>query len=87
MLALYGAVSVICLLLSNLIVGDGHPKLLLLLQLIWLAALAPGMLIGVERNGIVGAGAAHVVVILFVVLPVYLFTLKRWRIASPAALV
>jgi len=45
--------------------------------LIWLAGLLPAMAIGVHEDGIVGAAIAHIVIIGPVVLPCYLFALKR----------
>ena len=76
-LSLYGAISVICLLFANMLAGVGRTKFLLGVQLVWLAALAPAMVIGVRRDGIVGAAIAHIVIIGPIVLPSYLFALKR----------
>ena len=76
-LTLYSAISVICLLFANIIAGMGRTKLLLAVQLIWLVALAPAMAFGVHRDGIVGAAFAHIAVIGPIVLPCYLFALKR----------
>jgi lipopolysaccharide exporter len=76
-LAFYGAVSIICVLFANMLASLGKSKLLLILQLVWLAALAPAMDIGVHRHGIFGAAVAHVVVIVPIVMPCYLFALKR----------
>ena len=45
-------------------------KISLVVQLIWLGALIPAMVLGVTRGGIVGAAFAHVAVIGPVVLPV-----------------
>jgi RNA polymerase sigma factor (sigma-70 family) len=55
----------------------GRAKFILIVQLIWLAALVPAMVLGVQRNGIVGAAVAHVVVIGPIVLPIYLFGLRK----------
>jgi O-antigen/teichoic acid export membrane protein len=76
-LALYGAISVICLLFANMLAGLGRTRFLLLVQLIWLGTLAPAMTIGVHKAGIVGAAVAHLIVIGPIVLPSYLFALKR----------
>jgi PST family polysaccharide transporter len=86
-LAAYGAVSILCLLFGNLLVGEGHPRLLLFVQIAWLAVLAPAMIIGVRIDGINGAGIAHVIVIVIVVLPAYLYALKRWSMTGPRTLV
>ena len=76
-LSLYGAISVICSLFASVLAGTGRAKSLLVIQLVWLGALIPAMSIGVDRNGIVGAAEAHIVVIVPIVLPIYLFVLKR----------
>jgi lipopolysaccharide exporter len=74
-LALYGCLSIICLLFSNIIAGLGRSKGLLAIQLGWLAALVPAMTLGVRLDGIEGAAAAHVAVIVPVVVPSYLLVL------------
>jgi lipopolysaccharide exporter len=76
-LVLYGAASVICSLCTNILAGLGLSRILFLLQLGWLSALIPAMLIGVRMDGIFGAAVAHVVVIGLCVLPCYLVILKR----------
>jgi lipopolysaccharide exporter len=76
-LAVYSAVSIACLLFANILAGLGRTSSLLIVQLVWLCALAPAMAAGVHRDGIVGAAAAHVAVIAPVVLPCYLFCMKR----------
>lgn len=77
LLAPYGALSVLCLLLANVLVGLAKTRVLLLVQLTWLVALVPGMYIGVRVHGVLGAAVAHVVVMATVVLPTYLVTLRR----------
>jgi PST family polysaccharide transporter len=76
-LSLYGAISIICILFANMLTSLGMAKFTLVVQLAWLGALVPAMALGVHRNGIVGAAIAHIVVIGPLVLPSYLFTLKR----------
>ncbi|HEY2641262.1 MAG TPA: lipopolysaccharide biosynthesis protein [Streptosporangiaceae bacterium] len=76
-LSLYGVISIICVLFANILTSLGQARLILIVQLLWLAALAPAMAIGVHRDGIVGAALAHIVVIGPLVLPVYLFFLRR----------
>lgn len=76
-LVLYGAASVICALCMNLLAGLGLSKVLFLLQLGWLGALIPAMLIGVRIDGIFGAAVAHALVICLLVLPCYLAIVKR----------
>ncbi len=76
-LSLYGAVFIVCLLFANMLTSLGQTKLLLALQVIWIGTLVPAMVVGVHRDGIVGAAYAHVLVIAPIVLPSYLLALKR----------
>jgi len=76
-LSLYGAVFIACLLFANMLTALGRTKILLVLQLIWISTLVPAMVLGVHKDGIVGAAYAHVAVIAPIVLPSYLFALKR----------
>jgi lipopolysaccharide exporter len=76
-LSLYGAISVICILFANILASLGKAKLTLVVQLLWIGALVPAMALGVHRNGIVGAAMAHIAVIGPLVLPSYLFALRK----------
>ena len=76
-LSLYGALFVICLLVANIIIAMGQTAVLLGVQLVGLIFLLPTMALGVNRFGLVGVGAAHVVVTCCVVLPAYLVVLRR----------
>lgn len=76
-LTLYGAISIICLLFANILAGLGKVKLLLLIQMLWITALIPAMVIGVHLDGIFGAAFAHIAIIGPVVLPIYLVALRR----------
>jgi PST family polysaccharide transporter len=76
-LSCYGLISVAGILFSNMLAALGRSKFVLAVQLIWLVALVPAMAIGVRMGGIVGAAIAHIVIIGPVVLPCYLFALKR----------
>ena len=76
-LSVYGAISIICVLFSNIIASMGQTRLLLVTQLVWISTLVPAMAIGVHRNGIAGAAIAHIAVIGPIVLPTYLLALKR----------
>lgn len=76
-LSLYGAISIICILFSNMLTSLGRAKSTLAIQVLWLAVLVPAMVIGVQRNGIVGAAVAHIVVIGPIVLPSFLFALRK----------
>ena len=76
-LSIYGVVSMVCLLFANMLTSFGRTKILLVLQLIWIGTLVPAMVLGVRRDGIVGAAYAHIAVIVPIVLPSYLLALKR----------
>lgn len=76
-LALYGAVSVICILFGNLLTSFGKANSALVIQLCWLGVLIPAMAVGVHADGIVGAAVAHLAVIGPVVLPLYLLAIRR----------
>lgn len=76
-LSLYGAISISGVLFANILAGLGTTRWMLVVQLVWIGTLVPAMALGVRADGIVGAGIAHVVVIAAIVLPTYLFTLKR----------
>jgi lipopolysaccharide exporter len=76
-LTIYGAVSIGCVLFANVLAGLGLSRFLFLVQVVWLGALVPAMIIGVHRGGIAGAAVAHIAVIGPIVLPCYLFVLKR----------
>jgi lipopolysaccharide exporter len=76
-LAAYGAVSILCGLFANVLAGLGLSRLLFAVQLVWLAVLVPAMVIGVHKAGLIGAAVAHIAVIVPIVLPSYLFLLRR----------
>jgi lipopolysaccharide exporter len=76
-LAVYSAAFMVCLLFANMLTGLGATRLLLILQLIWIGTLVPAMVLGVHRDGIMGAAYAHVAVIVPIVLPSYLLAIKR----------
>jgi PST family polysaccharide transporter len=76
-LSLYGAISIICVLFANMLASFGKAKFIFVVQLLWLVTLVPAMAFGVHRNGIVGAAAAHIAVIGPLILPSYLFAVRR----------
>jgi lipopolysaccharide exporter len=76
-LSVYGVISIICLLFSGMLTGLGRSRFVLIVQMVWLAALFPAMTVGVRKDGIVGAAIAHIIVIGPIVLPSYLIALKR----------
>jgi PST family polysaccharide transporter len=76
-LALYGAVFVVVSLLSNLLVGTGRTARTLAIQVLWILTLVPTMLLGVRLQGLQGVAWAHVAVVVVVVLPLYVVSVRR----------
>jgi lipopolysaccharide exporter len=76
-LAVFGAMRVVFDLAATFLIARGGSRPVLLVQLAWVAALVPAMIVGVRTWGIVGAGVAHVFIALIVVLPAYLLALNR----------
>jgi O-antigen/teichoic acid export membrane protein len=76
-LTLYGIISIVCMLFSQMLAALGQSKFILIVQLVWLTALIPAMVLGIHADGIVGAASAHIIVIVPIVLPCYLIALKR----------
>ncbi len=79
-LAIFGAARTMVELLSDFLVALGRTRAIFIIQVVWIAALVPAMIIGVRRDGIVGAGTAHAVVIVGVTLPIYVLALRPFRI-------
>jgi PST family polysaccharide transporter len=76
-LALFGAMRVVFDLMATFLIARGASRPVLLVQIAWVVALVPAMVVGVHARGLVGAGIAHLVVALAVVLPAYTLTLNR----------
>lgn len=76
-LSLYGLIFILSQLFVPMLTALGEPKFVLIVQIIWLAALIPAMAIGVHWDGITGAAIAHIVVVVPLVLPCYIVALKR----------
>jgi PST family polysaccharide transporter len=76
-LALFGSPRVIISLFSDVLVAVDRTRHLFRLQMLWLVALAPAMILAVYLGAGVGAGIAQVVVAVGVVLPAYVFVLVR----------
>jgi PST family polysaccharide transporter len=76
-LSFYGLISIVGILFANMLAALGLSKVVLGIQLVWLAVLFPAMYIGVRQHGIVGAAVAHIVVIVPIVLPCYIIALNH----------
>lgn len=76
-LAVFGAIRVVLDLLATFLIAAGETRQVLAVQLLWLAGMVPAMVFAVREWGLVGAGWAHVVLSLAVVLPAYAHYLRR----------
>ena len=65
---------------ATYLIACGMTRQVLVVQIVWLAALVPAMILGVMADGLAGAGWAHVLVAIVVVLPLYLVFLHRARV-------
>jgi lipopolysaccharide exporter len=84
-LALFGAMRIVIDLAATFLIARGASKPVLYVQVAWLFALVPAMVLGVNAGGLVGAGIAHLAVGLIVVFPAYALALKQQGV-SPRAL-
>jgi O-antigen/teichoic acid export membrane protein len=62
----------------------GRSRVLLVVQVVWLVALIPALYAGARADGISGVAAAHVGVAVGIVLPIYLWELRRVEIGVRA---
>jgi lipopolysaccharide exporter len=85
-LAVYGSIFSVSLLLSNLLVGTGRAHVVLIVQAVSIAVLIPTIIWGISSFGIIGAAYAHVVVIFLTVMPMYLWALRS-SVASIARVI
>ncbi|MFZ4518202.1 MAG: lipopolysaccharide biosynthesis protein [Microthrixaceae bacterium] len=85
-LSLYGVIFVTCVLFANIIIAMGRTGVLMIVQVVALAALVPTIALGLHRLGLVGVGVAHIVVICAVTLPTYLVAVRRTTRATPLLL-
>lgn len=76
-LAVYGALFSVSLLFANVLVAAGATSRLLGIQLVWVAVLVPGMVVGVHVDGLVGVAWAHVASIALVAVPLYVMAVRR----------
>jgi lipopolysaccharide exporter len=83
-LAVFGAMRVVFDLMATFLIARGASKPVLLVQVAWVVALVPAMVLGVHARGLVGAGVAHIVVGFAVVLPAYGLALNRQGVLFPA---
>lgn len=79
-LGIFGALRMIFDLFVSYLLARGHSTRVLAVQAVWIIGLVPTTVFLVHQNGAVGAGLAHAVVSLGVVLPAYLVVLYRCHV-------
>lgn len=81
LLAVFGVARVVCDLMATFLIARSGSGRVFVVQIVWVAALAPAMLLCVHLWGIVGAGVAHLFVVSAVVLPAYILALKKHAVS------
>lgn len=76
-LAVLGGFRVVFDVFAAFLLTKGASRSMLVIQLVWIAALIPAIYLGTRWGGIAGAGLAHAAVAALVVLPCYLVAMKR----------
>lgn len=76
-LGVFGSMRLLLTLLGNILAALGKSQYVLSIQLVWIAALVPALIVLVSRYGIVGAAIAQEVVAIAVVLPLALCLVSR----------
>jgi O-antigen/teichoic acid export membrane protein len=76
-LAILGAGRTVMELFADFLVSLGRTRALFIVQVIWLPVLAAALLVLVGRFGIAGAGAAQALVASLVVIPAYVYFVRR----------
>jgi O-antigen/teichoic acid export membrane protein len=76
-LAALGALRILYELVYDYFVVLAKSRVVLMVQLAWLAALVPALVVGAHAGGLAGVASAHVAVAVVVVLPLYLRELRR----------
>ncbi|MFS0866259.1 oligosaccharide flippase family protein [Microbacterium sp. 179-B 1A2 NHS] len=76
-LGVYGALRVVFDVFAGFLYARGLSRPVLWIQVVWLVAIVGAVLAGAQTLGIAGAGWAHAIVAVVVVLPAYLLVLRR----------
>jgi PST family polysaccharide transporter len=85
-LAVLGALRIMFELIYDYFVVLARTRAVFTVQLIWLAALVPALIAGAHLGGLAGAAISHVLVAAFLVLPLYLWELRRSGVPALAVL-
>jgi len=81
-LALFGLMRLSFLLMNNCIVAADKRSMVMIIQILWLAAVIPALLVGARLDGIIGAAAGHALVGAAIVVPASLWTVSRLGISA-----
>jgi lipopolysaccharide exporter len=76
-LALFGGLRIVLDVLATFLIARGAVSGVLWIQVCWTVALIPAMVLGVRWGGLAGAGWAHLIVGVGLILPIYLVVLRR----------
>jgi PST family polysaccharide transporter len=71
-LGMFGALRVVFMLFDDYLLAHGNARIVMWLQVLWIAALTPAMVVGTRDFGIAGGGWSHVIVSVVIMLPAYL---------------
>ncbi|MFZ4584609.1 MAG: oligosaccharide flippase family protein [Acidimicrobiia bacterium] len=85
-LVVLGGLRVLVMLLLDMCIADGRPRVELVAFGVWLVILLPAIWIGARTHGIVGAAVVHVAVMAAVVLPIVLRALQQSGLHPAGAL-
>lgn len=85
-LGVFGGLRVVTDVLATFLTARGAARAVLTVQVVWIVALVPAMVLGTTSAGLAGAGWAHVVVAAALVLPAYLVASHRAGARSGAVL-
>ncbi|MCO8271755.1 lipopolysaccharide biosynthesis protein [Actinoplanes sp. TRM 88003] len=83
-LGLLAALRILFELVYDYFVVLAHTRVVLTVQVVWFAALAPALYFGAQAGGAAGAGAAAFAVAAVVVAPIYLYELHRTGVSVAA---
>jgi O-antigen/teichoic acid export membrane protein len=82
-LAILAAARTVMELFSDFLVSLGRTRAVFVVQIIWLPVLAGALVVLVSRFGIAGAGAAHAVVASLIVIPAFVYFVRRAGVPVP----
>ena len=85
-LAMLAAIQVFFFLAYDLLVVLARSRFLLTVQLIWLIALVPALIVGSRADGIAGASIAELLIAAVLILPIYIAELAKADIRPLALL-